>query len=379
MFGNEDKTKRLVSLIQEMLCARLKFDVDQPIDENQSQLMAKRNGDAQKAMDLMQKLYDDDKYWAEVMVDTPNTFRYHLRPMMVKLAQRSGKLPQSLYVVTRVKWTSPAKNGGFADIYKGTLGWLPGGRAVAIKRIRWDPSLSDATLRQTEERFKLEILVWTKMRHPNVVPLLGIAKNSHLLSIVLEWYPNGSLANYISDNAAEIDSMQLYAWIKHASEGLAYLHSERIVHGDVQWPNILLHSSGVAQLTDFGLSVLAYEHSHSYNSARDGRERFLAPEQLEPQKYGFSSSRPTFNSDVFSFSFTCTQIFSGTKPFAESEDPKKLILEGQRPARPNRLGSDELMKDDLWNLLCSCWEEIRYGDGSARPDMTDIAARIPSK
>ena len=43
-----------------------------------------------------------------------------------------------------------------------------------------------------------EAVVWKRLRHPNVVPFLGVATVS--LQLVSKWMPNGTLTDYVSTN-----------------------------------------------------------------------------------------------------------------------------------------------------------------------------------
>jgi serine/threonine protein kinase len=42
--------------------------------------------------------------------------------------------------------------------------------------------------------------------------------------------------------------------LSEVTEGLEYLHSKGIVHGDLRGANVLISEDGVARLSDFGLS-----------------------------------------------------------------------------------------------------------------------------
>lgn len=103
--------------------------------------------------------------------------------------------------------------------------------------------------------------------------------------------------------------------------GLAYLHEENVVHGDLRCvsrirqhlvfllltlkaakqANILIDSDMEVRLADFGLSVFADGASNHYASVRAGATKWLAPEMIDPEEFDSQSTRPTFRSDVYSF------------------------------------------------------------------------------
>lgn len=51
----------------------------------------------------------------------------------------------------------------------------------------------------------------------------------------------------------EVD-VPLWRLLCEITEGLEYLHSRDIVHGDLRGANVLISEDGVARLSDFGLS-----------------------------------------------------------------------------------------------------------------------------
>lgn len=61
-------------------------------------------------------------------------------------------------------------------------------------------------------------------------------------------------------------------------------------------------------LTDFGLSVLHEADSRQQGSLRAGN--FEAPEQIDPQRFGVTSTtgRPTEKSDIFTFAALCYEV-----------------------------------------------------------------------
>lgn len=101
-------------------------------------------------------------------------------------------------------------------------------------------------------------MVWEPLNHPNIVPFKGVT--SEPLQLVSEWMPGGELRQYIRNNPhANVISLvsSLFMPLSIASscyqllgiaEGLDYLHSRDVIHGDIK---------GVRELhTCFAASVL---------------------------------------------------------------------------------------------------------------------------
>jgi serine/threonine protein kinase len=105
---------------------------------------------------------------------------------------------------------SPTAFGGFADVWQGDQG----GKRVCIKVLRI--ALNDTGgLRKVRIRrrrialfadglswvlqsFFKEAVVWKRLRHPNIVPFLGVTIKP--LQFVSEWMPNGTLTHYVTKN-----------------------------------------------------------------------------------------------------------------------------------------------------------------------------------
>jgi hypothetical protein len=100
--------------------------------------------------------------------------------------------------------------GGFADVWQGDQD----GKQVCIKvlriaqndtgglrkvriRRRWIPLFADG-LSWTLQSFFKEAVVWKRLRHPNIVPFLGVTIKP--LQFVSEWMPNGTLTHYVTGN-----------------------------------------------------------------------------------------------------------------------------------------------------------------------------------
>lgn len=48
------------------------------------------------------------------------------------------------------------------------------------------------------QRFCREVVIWRKLSHPNILPLLGVSTNSHVLRMVSNLMGHGSIMAYLS-------------------------------------------------------------------------------------------------------------------------------------------------------------------------------------
>jgi serine/threonine protein kinase len=143
-------------------------------------------------------------------------------------------------------------------------------------------------------------------------------------------------------------------------DGLSYLHSHGIIHGDLKGSSVLVDDNGRACLTDFGLSAV-FTDSGSGRSINDGRAvRWAAPEILNEQTPVSKSS------DIYSLSMVIIEVFTGRVPFHGTAPATVAVsvLAGKRPTRP----TDPDFTDHLWENTRCCWnQEPRY-----RPDISEV-------
>ncbi|KAJ7708435.1 hypothetical protein B0H14DRAFT_2193430, partial [Mycena olivaceomarginata] len=97
----------------------------------------------------------------------------------------------------------PVKFGGFADIYKGQYTNSNGEEVkVALKVPKIFHDQSDDTRRLIRQKFTKEVLTWQYLKHPNVVPFLGVDGTSFpspTMALVSLWIP-ATVLNYIAEN-----------------------------------------------------------------------------------------------------------------------------------------------------------------------------------
>lgn len=144
-----------------------------------------------------------------------------------------------------------------------------------------------------------EIDIMSKLHHPNIVQFLGFVYNPFI--IVIEYLPCGDLT---SNNS--LTKTQKINIIKDILKGLSYIHNRQpntLIHRDIKPSNVLLTTSKLAKISDFGLSKF-YNNSNSKeiiiktdlekeknkdkekdNTITVGTERYMAPEVKSTSTY----------------------------------------------------------------------------------------------
>ncbi|XP_062196219.1 probable L-type lectin-domain containing receptor kinase S.5 [Phragmites australis] len=199
--------------------------------------------------------------------------------------------------------------GGYGEVYKGMLpaddAW-PEGMEVAVKRFIRDDA-------KCVNDFLAEVDIINRLRHKNIVPLIGWCYKKRQLLLVYEYMPNGSLDQHLFRRSVHEQRPVLswesrYGIVADVAAGLHYVHHEytrMVLHRDIKASNVLLDASFRARLGDFGLARVI---EHDKNSFTDlgvaGTRGFIAPDY----SVGHKATRQT---DVFAFGALVLEVVTG--------------------------------------------------------------------
>ncbi|KAG1341829.1 L-type lectin-domain containing receptor kinase IV.1-like [Cocos nucifera] len=203
--------------------------------------------------------------------------------------------------------------GGFGRVYRGVL--PASNTEVAVKRVSHES-------KQGVREFVAEIMSIGRLRHRNLVQLLGYCRRKGELLLVYDFMPNGSLDKLLFDQKKSIlDWAQRLRIVKGIALGLLYLHEECkqvIIHRDVKASNVLLDGELNGKLGDFGLARL-YDHGTDPKSTiAVGTMGYLAPEVTRRGKV-------TTSTDVFAFGAFLLEVACGRRPI-EARAPKEETI-----------------------------------------------------
>ena len=137
--------------------------------------------------------------------------------------------------------------------------------------------------------------------------------------------------------------------------------------------NILIDQTGHARISDFGLLTIVSDPAHilpSSSYTQGGTARWMSPELINPQQFGFEKSRPTTSSDCYALGMVTYETISGRLPFHEHTDLTVvvMVLGGAHP--PREAG----FTDSLWEILELCW----VPQPDARPKVEDVLQYLES-
>ncbi|KAK1231149.1 hypothetical protein PQX77_005740 [Marasmius sp. AFHP31] len=334
-------------------------------DEQREAFLGKKGDDAQYWLDMLQLLADSP--------DVSSRLRSTIFRVMIRLSKNSGCCPGCLVIQNVEKQGKyPVGGGGFGDVWKGTVGHPGSVQTVCLKVVK--VYLTSDVQRSLKEYLR-EAIVWKQLRHPNLLPFLGIYyldDTRQEICLVSPWMDRGNLVQYLKDNPQE--SVNHLSLISDVASGLSHLHIMKIVHADLKGVNILITPSGRACICDFGLSRIADSQVFRLSSSATrpmGTVRWQAPELLNENEIA------TKESDIYAFACVCYEILTGLFPFHECRNDGAVIRQlslGKRPSRPETLSESF---NTVWEMIEACWQADPPARPSASTIVKDLTAMSP--
>ncbi|KAJ2913972.1 hypothetical protein MD484_g6448, partial [Candolleomyces efflorescens] len=230
---------------------------------------------------------------------------------LMRMSQgRDTNLPSWTITKFEVDRTQQIGTGRFSKVYRGT--WRS--RTVAIKVVETEIAA---------KHFIRAVRIWKQLHHPNVLELYGASSGiGRPWFFVTPYMKRGNLVEYL--RKVEIDLHQreddrrsaederfevrkqwdLFRFMLEIAQGMEYLHSRKVLHGDLKASKVLVDDRYHCVITDFGQREIeseAYELSGE-SPLRQGTMRWQAPEILTGEV------EMTKETDVYAFSIVCAEI-----------------------------------------------------------------------
>ncbi|KZV45457.1 receptor-like protein kinase FERONIA-like [Dorcoceras hygrometricum] len=262
--------------------------------------------------------------------------------------------------------------GGYGNVYKGSIGG--GTETVAFKRRKsWS--------KQGDNEFWTEIRLLSKIRHHNLVSLVGYCNDGEERILVYQYMNQGTLADHLYKKKRHANSNPI-PWetrlniVIGAASGLYYLHSRHgIIHRDVKSSNILLDDNWVAKISDFGLSKKGpgtdlFSHISTQIKGTFG---YLDPEYCSTRKL-------TTKSDVYAFGVVLFEVLSGRPAVSTRlQEEKHCLAEWARHCiREGKVDQlvDQNLKEQITpsslNFFLSIAGRCLHTQSRGRPTMAEV-------
>jgi tRNA A-37 threonylcarbamoyl transferase component Bud32 len=186
------------------------------------------------------------------------------------------------------------------------------------------------------DRFRREVQVVRRIRHPHVVRIDDLIDDQGLLFLVMELHPGGDLADRLAAGG-RLPAPALLLLARQICGALAAAHRAGVVHRDVKPQNILVGADPAAldvRLCDFGLARTADLAGLTTGATVLGTPEYMAPEVISD---GYADPR----SDLYSLGVVLYEAVTGRLPF-RGDSPYQLLRQHLTapPPRPRALVPD---------------------------------------
>ncbi|KAF3446633.1 hypothetical protein FNV43_RR11813 [Rhamnella rubrinervis] len=254
--------------------------------------------------------------------------------------------------------------GGYGIVYRGVL---EDNTKVAVKIC----SITGISWGQAEKEFKVEVEAIGRVRHKNLVRLLGYCAEGAHRMLVYEYVDNGNLEQWLH---GDVGPQSPLTWdirmniILGMAKGLTYLHEglePKVVHRDIKSSNILLDKQWNPKVSDFGLAKLLGSERSYVTTRVMGTFGYVAPEYAST---GMLNER----SDVYSFGILLMEIISGRNPVDYSRPSGEVnLVEWLKTMVTNR-NAEEFWIQGCWRSLLQVALRCVDPNAQKRPKMGHV-------
>lgn len=266
---------------------------------------------------------------------------------------------------------SIAGSGGMGVVYKARDQRLD--RTVALKFLPAELNASE----RDKDRFLREARTASSLDHPNIGVIHGIEETEDGFTfIVMAFYEGLSLAQRIHNRP--IQAHEAIGIVRQMAHGLGEAHAHGIVHRDVKPSNVMLTSSGLVKIVDFGLARAMTEQTASQTGVT-GTVRYMSPEQAMDR--GVDQ-----RCDIWALGVVFAEMLTGNSPF-HSESITAMLFAILNDAPKGLDGAHPALQPLLYRALAkdpgkrygSCKEflaDLGEAEKQVPPDETDAAETL---
>jgi serine/threonine protein kinase/tetratricopeptide (TPR) repeat protein len=228
---------------------------------------------------------------------------------------------------------------------------------VALKLIR--PEIA-ADLK-TIERFRNELKLARRIRHPRVCQMFDLGQEKGAYFITMEYVSGEDLKSFLR-RSRELAVGTAVSIARQVCEGLAEAHKTGVVHRDLKPSNIMIDREGCVRIMDFGIARSLGAKGTTGAGVMIGTPEYMSPEQVE----GRETDR---RSDIYALGVILFEMVTGRLPF-EGDTALSIAVKHKTELPPDPRELAPKIPHGLGELILSCLEK----DRDKRPQTADDLA-----
>ena len=230
-------------------------------------------------------------------------------------------LPAGEVLGGRYEIVEEVGRGGMGMVYRALDRELGG--QVAIKTLRPELVCNPALV----ERFKTEIRLARQISDKHVVRTHDIGERDGVYYLTME-YVEGITVRELLDTRGRLGVSATLAIASQLAQSLMAAHEQGVIHRDIKPQNLLLDSSGMLKVMDFGIARLAAGPSGLTEVGTVvGTPSYMAPEQMLGEVL-------TQQTDLYAVGVVMFECLTGRLPF-EAGSTMALIAKLLREDAPD--------------------------------------------
>ncbi|ERL86033.1 hypothetical protein D910_03447, partial [Dendroctonus ponderosae] len=186
-----------------------------------------------------------------------------------------------------------------------------------------------------KEKVQEEINIMNLLRHQKLLQLAAAFENPKETIMIMEYISGGELFERVVADDFTLTEKDCILFMRQICEGVAYMHSQNVVHLDLKPENIMCHTrtSHEIKIIDFGLA-------QKINPDVPVRVLFGTPEFIPPEIINYEPIG--IESDMWSLGVICYVLLSGLSPFMGDTDSETFA---------NITRSDYDFEDEAFNTV----------------------------
>ncbi|HFI0694659.1 TPA: Stk1 family PASTA domain-containing Ser/Thr kinase [Streptococcus suis] len=256
--------------------------------------------------------------------------------------------------------------GGMADVYL-ARDLILDGEEVAVKVLRTNYQTDQIAI----QRFQREARAMAELDHPNIVRISDIGEEDGQQYLAMEYIDGLDLKRYIKENAPLSNDVAVRI-MGQILLAMRMAHTRGIIHRDLKPQNVILTSSGVAKVTDFGIAVAFAETSLTQTNSMLGSVHYLSPEQAR-------GSKATIQSDIYAMGIILFEMLTGRIPY-DGDSAVTIALQHFQKPLPSVRAENANVPQALENVVLKATaKKLNERYKSVAEMYTDLASALSSE